>query len=287
MGGRLTLSKSPERWAIEISVILKTVLQENRFPVDVRNVAKEISLKKFPDDPITMVKGNDLPGFEGALMPAPKGKIGWGIIYNSSSSTGRINFTIAHEFGHYLLHRKDYPKGFDCSADDMRNWDSKFGQLEHQANAFAANLLMPFDDFRKQIDVNAIPSIQDLKDCAARYGVSLTSAISRWLQYTKRRAVLVISREDFILWARSSESALKTGLYYKVKDTPPVEISIRSLPRQNLGFFNMPATVDHPKGVWLGQPCVEEALSIKQYNFSISLLHFDDYNYDHKQNTGG
>ena len=276
----MNLSKSPERWAIEISMILKTVLRENRFPVDVSNVAKEISYQKYPDDPITMVKGGDLPGFEGALMPAPKGKKGWGIIFNSSNSKGRINFTIAHEFGHYLLHRINYPKGFECNANDMMNWDSKFGQLEHQANVFAANLLMPLDDFREQIDVNAIPTIQDLKDCANRYGVSLTSAISRWLQYTKRRAVLVISREDFILWARSSESALKTGLYYKVRNSSPIEISTQSIPRQNLGVFNMPATISHSKKVWLNQPCTEEAQFIKRYNFSISLPHFEDYIYE-------
>ena len=79
-------------------------------------IAKEYSTAKWPDDPIISVKGDNLPKFDGALFRAPLGKKGWGIIYNDSiGSLGRINFTIAHEFGHSLLHRIAYPDGFYCS----------------------------------------------------------------------------------------------------------------------------------------------------------------------------
>ena len=108
----MTKPLSPQRWANDITVVLKTVLGADRFPVDVKEVAREISKHKFPDDPITMICGDTLPGFEGALVPAPPGKTGWGILYNSAiNSAGRINFTLGHEFGHYLLHRIAYPKG--------------------------------------------------------------------------------------------------------------------------------------------------------------------------------
>ena len=91
----MTKPLSPQRWANEISIIVRTALGADRFPIDVREVAREISKHKFPDDPITMIRGDTLPGFEGALAPAPPGKKGWGIIYNSAiSSTGRINFTL-------------------------------------------------------------------------------------------------------------------------------------------------------------------------------------------------
>ena len=124
----MTKPLSPQRWANEISIIVRTALGADRFPIDVREVAREISKHKFPDDPITMIRGDTLPGFEGALAPAPPGKKGWGIIYNSAiSSTGRINFTLAHEFGHYLLHRRAYPRGFQCSSEDMASWESVFG----------------------------------------------------------------------------------------------------------------------------------------------------------------
>ena len=67
-----------------------------------------------------LVQGAALPGFDGALLRAPPGERGWGIIYNSGvTSKGRINFTLAHEFGHYLSHRLAFPDGIQCSQQDV------------------------------------------------------------------------------------------------------------------------------------------------------------------------
>ena len=55
----------PKRCANEISVILKAVFGADRFPVNVQEVAREISSQKYPDDPLTMIKGGDLPDLRG------------------------------------------------------------------------------------------------------------------------------------------------------------------------------------------------------------------------------
>jgi hypothetical protein len=40
----------------------------------------------------------------GPILAGAAGKKGWGIFYNSAiASNGRINFTLGHEFGHYLM----------------------------------------------------------------------------------------------------------------------------------------------------------------------------------------
>tara|TARA_R110001606_G_scaffold16827_3_gene66634 strand:+ start:477 stop:1388 length:912 start_codon:yes stop_codon:yes gene_type:complete len=268
---------SPLRWANDISVILRTVLGADRFPIDVKAVAHEISRLKFPQDPITAIRGQSLPGFEGALAPAPSGKTGWGIFYNSAiSSPGRINFTLGHEFGHYLLHRAAYPKGIQCSDEDMASWESEYGKLEQQANTFAANLLMPLDDFREQIDARYRPTLDEVGECANRYQASLIAAILRWLKFTERRALLVVSKEGFILWARSSEPALKSGLYYKTRNMPPIELHALSLAAQRSLVVGRTGSTEHEQGVWLNEPCREHVLFSDQYDFTISLLHFDD-----------
>ncbi|MCP5366706.1 MAG: ImmA/IrrE family metallo-endopeptidase [Hyphomicrobiales bacterium] len=273
----MTRPLSPQRWASDITVILRTALGAERFPVDVKAVAREISKHKFPDDPITMIRGDVLPRFEGALVPAPPGKTGWGIVYNQAiSSPGQINFTLGHEFGHYLLHRIAYPKGFQCSSEDMVNWESEYGQLEQQANVFAASLLMPLDDFRTQIDARSRPSLDDLGGCADRYDVSLIAATLRWLQYTERRSLLVVSKDGFILWARSSQPAFKSGLYFKTRNVPPVEIPTSSLAAQRRLVSGPAGEADHDRGVWLNQPCKEFVVFSDQYDFTISLLHFGD-----------
>ncbi|MFB8922518.1 ImmA/IrrE family metallo-endopeptidase [Xanthomonas arboricola pv. juglandis] len=44
----------------------------------------------------------DIQGFEGAFKARSDGQ--WAIGYNSEQSPGRVLFTLAHEFGHCMLH---------------------------------------------------------------------------------------------------------------------------------------------------------------------------------------
>ena len=162
-------------------------------------LARDYTAQLYPDDPVSVVKGDDLPGFDGALYPDPHGRKGWAIIYNNRmASKGRINFTLAHEFGHYLLHRHLEPQGIECGQQDVVRWDSGYRQIEHQANVFAANLLMPLDDFRLLINPRDRIDLDAVSGCAERYRVSLIAAILRWLEYTEKRAVLVVSRDGMI-----------------------------------------------------------------------------------------
>jgi len=271
----MTAPFTAERWAFEITHLLNAVLGDERFPVNIPMIAKEYSTAKWPDDPIISVKGDNLPKFDGALFRAPLGKKGWGIIYNDSmGSPGRINFTIAHEFGHYLLHRIAYPNGFYCSQEQVA-WDSEYGQVEHQANVFAANFLMPLDDFRRQIPERTKVDLDMIAHCADRYRVSLIAAVLRWLNYTRKRAILVVSRDGYILWARSSEPALKTGAYSKTS-SGPIEIPTSSLAARQDLLVNGRTGLDHDAGVWLREPAREMTIFAEQYDFAISLLLLDD-----------
>lgn len=267
---------SPQRWANTLTQLLNSVhgVAPERFPVRVPELAREYSRNRFPDDPVSLVKGDILPSFEGALYKAPPGKKGWGIIYNNAiSSPGRINFTIAHEFGHYLLHRLLFPDGLECGQQDIVRWDSAYRQIEAQANEFAAFLLMPLDDFRRQIDGKAKPTLDDLSACAQRYEVSLIAAVSRWLSYTERRSVLVVSRDGFILWARSSDRAFRTGVYFKTAGQPPIPVPALSLAARPDLMEKSKGQIAHQGGVWFAEPCEEISLASDRYDFTISLLH--------------
>lgn len=268
----MTRTFTPERWAFEITNLLNAVFGPDRFPIDVPHLAKEYTAQRFPDDPIISVRGEDLPGFDGALFRAPTGRKGWGIIYNDRiRSNGRINFTLAHEFGHFLLHRLAHPNGIRCGEQDVVRWDSDYAQIEHQANVFAANLLMPLDDFRRQIPAAAKVDLDMISLCADRYCVSLIAATLRWLSYTDKRAVLVVSRDSFILWARSSSAALKTGAFFRTS-TGPVEIPTASLPVQQDLLTDGRATVDHAPGIWFREPVRETTILADRYDFAVSLL---------------
>lgn len=194
------------------------------------------------------------------------------IFYNTAiTSPGRINFTLAHEFGHYLLHRAAYPEGIRCSSQDVVRWDSEYGQIENQANRFAANFLMPLDDFRRQIPADEKIDLDRLSHCADRYRVSLIAAMLRWLSYTHRRAVLVVSRDSFILWSRASDAALKSGAYFRTS-RGPIEIPAASLAAKQDLLVDARAGIQHPPGVWLAEETCEFTIFSEQYDFVVTLL---------------
>jgi IrrE N-terminal-like domain len=263
---------SPERWAIDISLVLDAVLGEDRFPVDVPLVAKEYSAQRYPDDPVSLVVGRSLPGLDGTLYRAPTGRKGWGIFYNSAIvSEGRINFTLGHEFGHYLIHRLAYPDGIRCGEQDVVRWDSEYAQIEHEANVFSAGLLMPLDDFRRQIPEGDKVDLDMISHCADRYRVSLIAAVLRWLQYTRRRAVLVVSRDGFILWSRASKPALRTGAFFRTSG-PPIAVPADSLAGRQDMIVNGRPGVELPAGIWFAEPVCEMTIFAEQYDFAVTLL---------------
>lgn len=83
------------------------------------------------------------------------------IRYNDTEIEARQRFTIAHELGHFILHKNSKLLFVDKSEKVMyRNFDSSTGEIrkEREANAFAASLLMP----KKFIllAINNIPSYE-------------------------------------------------------------------------------------------------------------------------------
>ncbi len=186
----------------------------------------EYSRQCFADSPIDTVRGEDLDGFDG-LLKANKARSKWLVLYNSATpSEGRKRFTIAHEFGHYILHRHQQDL-FECGDDDIETGDNNERDIEAEADLFASPLLMPLDDFRRQVDGQPI-SFDLLGHCADRYGVSLTAAALCWTEIAPKRAVLIASRDDHVLWAKSNKAALRSGAYFATRK------NIIELPRDAL-----------------------------------------------------
>jgi Zn-dependent peptidase ImmA (M78 family) len=264
--------RKPIRWANDLNIILAKVFGEGRFPVPVEDVAAEYSRNKFPTEPVVEIKGRALGSFEGALYRVREGK-GWAIIYNSGVSEGRQRFTIAHELGHYLMHRSLLPpEGLECSEESVTFRDGE--DMEKEADTFAAYLLMPFDDFRRQLPADKAPSLDELSTLAERYGVSLISCVIRWLEYTERRSMIVVSRDGFILWSKSSKPALMSRLYYRTRQASPIETPQNSLVARRDFAVTARDGIQHPVGVWFGEECTEITVHSDKYDQVITILHF-------------
>lgn len=234
-----------------------------RFPVKVPTIALEYS-RQF-DDPVHAVVPADIPTFEGALLPHESG---WAILYNSSSpSQGRVNFTLGHELGHYLCHRRGSPLGFQCGPADTLGVTR---DIEKEADRFASYLLMPLNDFRAQVTGQHMGS-DLLRHCADRYEVSLTAAALKWLEATDLCAVVVVGTSGHIHWFRRSAAAERARIFYRSgTELPEGSVAARgeSLRRSNEEAFST--------GVWGRMPGREVAIFADRYEMSISLIVFDE-----------
>lgn len=273
------MQKKPMAEANRISAMLNAVFAgENRFPVDVRGLALEYSRKCFPEEPIVSVEPLEIPGFEG-LLACHSSKKKWKIGYNSSiQSPGRIRFTLAHELGHYLLHRQGQAT-FNCTQQDMHEWDEGDRKTEPEADTFASFLLMPADDFRCQISGNS-PSIDLLLHCSDRYGVSPMAAALKMVEIYSGRAVAVAARDGFVLWARSSKAAFKSGVYLASKkslvEVPAPSILNVSSSTETRRTASQRAQLWFPKEP-AGMPLVEHIyVSEGSYPYTLGLLVLPD-----------
>jgi IrrE N-terminal-like domain len=258
-----------QRWANHFNQLLNIANPPNRYKFDIGELAMETSRSLFPGDPIVAVKEEDLDGFAGALVPA-ESRTRWGIVYGTGQSRGRRRFTVAHEFGHFLLHRKKYPDGIHSSEADVDGRTKV--QVEREANEFASWLLMPLDDFRKQVSPQDKPDFDVLGNCADRYEVSLVAAILRWLRYTERRALLVTSVDGFVKWSWSSKPALTSGAFIRTS-RGPVPLPAGSAVAQEQFTPEVRAGVDHPTGVWFNERARELSFRSEKYDTAYTLLH--------------
>lgn len=91
----------------------------------------------------------------------------WVIGVNCLHNPKRQRFTIAHELGHYHMH-KDKNLMFEDTTF-FRNTDNT--SIEYSANEFAANLLMPEDQVKKRIDAG----VKNIETLAEFFNVSLAA----------------------------------------------------------------------------------------------------------------
>lgn len=98
--------------------------------------------------------------------PKLSGVSGFAILVNNAHPRNRQRFTIAHEIGHFILHRKLLDDG-DVVDDTF--YRSRFpSRIETEANEAAAEILMPFNLIRIETDRGLVTP----EALAERFGVS-------------------------------------------------------------------------------------------------------------------
>jgi Zn-dependent peptidase ImmA (M78 family) len=126
-------------------------------PFDVEGLASSIGLKVD-----YMPLANEISGF----LRRQHGE--WTAGVNSLHHPNRQRFTLAHEIGHYFLHRD----AGDFEDRALFRREARFDRRESEANAFASKLLMPEAEFRTVV----LSRKASLDELARHFGVSSAAA---------------------------------------------------------------------------------------------------------------
>lgn len=146
------------------------------------------------------IRTGGLEGAEGRLVATDGG--GGVIRVASGHNLGRFRFTIAHEMGHYVLHRQGALDKI-ATRRDLTIWND--ASEEAEANCFAAELLMP--EFLFKSRCVGEPSIALLDRLADEFRTSTLATSFQYWEYTREPVALVLSEG----WQMKSFRPFKSG----------------------------------------------------------------------------
>lgn len=242
------------------------------------NIVDLYSLTKPEDiilENIAMARGvfvieGPLYGAEARLVR--KGNQGIIRVKEDIPEVGRKRFAIAHELGHWELHK-------DISSDVYSETTMKgYGpnKIEIEANIFAAELLMPSKLFRPRCEA-IVPKLQSIKRLADDFKTSLTSAAVRFVDETEHSCAVVFSDGGKVTWWRRSHSCEE--IWFERRQ----DIKEGSLAWDCLHGMDAPQDGQRvPAEAWLHDPenyaidkVLEQSILLGGYSVILSLIWID------------
>jgi hypothetical protein len=142
------------------------------------------------------------------------------LFYNSKYDTGmpdgehhsRTRFSISHELGHFFIdhHHQSLRSGArpHRSVNEFRSHH----QIEGEADAFAASLLMP-TQFSKPIVNEGELSMDRIEEISRHFGVSMISASIRSVRLSDFPCALAGIRDAQVAWMFASNALIEAGIY--------------------------------------------------------------------------
>lgn len=182
--------------ANQLTKVWRTICPSDEpYPVDCRLLAEALNIKVY-SEPID-------DRFEAALCIRGKTRA---IIYNENiREDGRKNFCISHELGHNSCHSNKTE--YFCTTADLFDIAPHPQNIEQEANQFAANLLMPADDFRAQLAGQPATLVTVSRLASERYDTSLTAACTRFIELSPRKpfGMAIVRGNVVVRWTRTEE----------------------------------------------------------------------------------
>lgn len=224
---------------------------------------EDIVLEEIMVDRRVFPHESSLKGCEARLLVNKQGNKGLATVDSSIPESGRKRFALAHELGHFELHRKR-KRTWMCSAYDFLKWYAS-AEEEPEANAFAAELLMPEDLFQNHC-AGMKPGFSSFTELAGIFCTSLTATAVRYTEIGNYPCVLVSSYKGKISWFR-----MTNDFPYRVRS---VGSQLNALSCAGEYFLKGKLSWPQPERVdpraWLEDPTSSEGKFIYEESFAMS-----------------
>ena len=196
------------------------------------NVLQSFNLWRLPVRPLEIAAQEGIivqPGFFGegfdARIEYYRSQHGFCIFHAQPGgwrTDGRVQFSLAHELGHFYLpaHRERLLKGIRHNSES--DFESS-NRTELEADEFAADLLMPMELFRAQLNSfrNGFCTIDNLATLAKRLETSLTSTARRYCESDREPCTIFFSTNGLMHWGTASQDMQLLGMYFCETNNPP------------------------------------------------------------------
>ena len=188
---------------------------------------------------------------------------------------GKKRYALAHEIGHYKMHREDIP----VISDSEENFVDylKGGPHEHEANEFASEFLMPREIFYKECKGKRI-SPELIKSLSSRFQTSLTSTILKFVNFGNHEVCVVYCKNNKMKWWKKSKDFYHF-LNFVPNNPSPADSVANELFNKKTYYSDKDLKQQIWKSTWFDLkedeadvPFFEFCLYVPSYSYSISLI---------------
>jgi Zn-dependent peptidase ImmA (M78 family) len=224
-----------------------------------------------------IIKEEEIDGADGRIIM--KGNSGIITVNSSIEFVPKKRFILAHELGHFELHR-NLLSGYSDDDETLNHYyQSNFNSHEVEANEFAAEFLMPTDLFYKEC-CGKVFNHSVIEHLANEFQVSKTAAILKFVQENNGNhpIFVVCCQNNKMKWFKKS----KDWIYYSMfrKGLPPPTGSVAyEVFQKGISYFGNESTQQIWKSDWFEPNLDEEdseffeyCLFVPTFNYMLSVI---------------
>ncbi|MEZ2739710.1 ImmA/IrrE family metallo-endopeptidase [Comamonas jiangduensis] len=159
---------------------------------------------------------------------------------NPSGVRGRERFSVAHELGHWHLHRG---RSFACRVDDPSANLASDRHFEKEADTFASHLLLPRMLFNPAVAAYGAPTFQQITRIANEFETSITATALRLVSVNTLPVIVACYDRKGKRWAIPAADIPRRWVLKDKVDEDSYTFDMLHSGKECAGLFKQPADV--------------------------------------------